>query len=74
MVKLRALDVAIIVFLAIFLLSFAEISVFGFVGGYTSFQTIIAYQMGISVILFFAAVTLRIFDDIIPSSVDTRKK
>jgi hypothetical protein len=64
MVRLRAIDLAVIVFLAVFLLSFAEISAFGFIGAFTSFQTVIAVQMGISCILFFVAIVLHIFDDI----------
>jgi hypothetical protein len=64
MVKLRPIDLATILFLAIFLLSFAEIAAFGFVGAFTSFQYVIAAQMGISCILFFIVLVVHIFEDI----------
>jgi hypothetical protein len=64
MVKLRPLDIATMVFLALFLLSFAEISAFGFIGAFTSFQYVIAIQMGVSVLLFFITIVIHILEDI----------
>ena len=64
MVKLRPIDLAVIVFLAIFLLSFAEIAAFGFIGAFTSFEYVIAAQMGISSLLFFVVIIIHIFEDI----------
>jgi hypothetical protein len=62
--KLGPLKIAIMVFLAIFLLSMAEIAVFGFTGGFTTFQNVIAYQLVISLILFFIANIIAIFNDL----------
>jgi hypothetical protein len=64
MVKLSMLSIAVMVFLALFFLSLAEISVFGFIGAFTSFQYVIGVQMIISVLLFFIAIVLSIFSDI----------
>jgi hypothetical protein len=64
MVKWGPLEVATAVFLALFLLSFAEIAAFAAVGAFTSFEYVIAAQMGVSILLFFITIVMHILRDI----------
>ncbi|MHB1908736.1 MAG: hypothetical protein ACYCQJ_07665 [Nitrososphaerales archaeon] len=62
--KLSPINWATLVLLVVFLASFFEMGVFGFVGPNTSFQTVIAWQMIASVMLFFLLIAITIEQDL----------